>query len=51
MERLIYVRELRVRESKEYAPEARSVDAGQLDGAAMVPSGLSECLVGEDERR
>jgi hypothetical protein len=50
MERVIYVRELRVRESIEYAPEARSVDAGQLGGAAMIPSSLSECLVGEDEK-
>jgi hypothetical protein len=44
------VRPLRVLESLEYAREARLVDADQLGVAAMIPSGLSECLVGKDEK-
>jgi hypothetical protein len=44
------VRQLRVLESMEHAREARAVNADQLGGATMIPSGLSECLVGEDEK-
>jgi len=50
VEALLYLRDLRVRESMEYAREALFVDVDQLGGAAMIPSSLSECLVGEDEK-